>query len=145
MNPDKDALYCVHQIQAERRGRSALPYYVFRARLNETYETDMTRLLLPSAKETLAVQVKHSLPFTLGLLCITPDAWDILPADELLKGVRRHAAGDWGAVSPDKWQENDLAMRDGGKLLSVYETSSGQKFWVATAADRTLTSVFLPK
>ena len=143
MNQINDALYSVHQVQAERRGRSALPYYVFRARLPETYETDLTRLLLPSAKDTLTVQVNHSLPFTLGLLCITPDAWDSLPADELLNGVRRHAAGDWGAVSPDKWQENDLTIRDGGKLLSVYETISGQKFWVATTTDRTPTSVTL--
>lgn len=65
MNPDKDALYRVHQVQAERRGRSALPYYVFRARLHETYETDLTRLLLPTAKDTLTVQVKPSIPFAL--------------------------------------------------------------------------------
>jgi hypothetical protein len=145
MNPVKDVLYRVHQVQAQRRGRSALPYDVFCARLHETYETDMTRFLLPSVEATLAVQIKPSTPFTLGILCITPEALNSLPADELLKGVRRHAAGDWGTVNQNKWLENDQAMRNGGRLFSAYEASCGQKFWVVTAADRKLTTVLLPE
>ena len=144
MNPAKDSLYCVHQVQAQRRGRSALHYDAFCARLHETYETDLTKLLLPSTEPKLSVQVTPSTHFALGLLCITPEALDTLPADELLKAVRRHAAGDWGTVNQNKWQENDLALRNGGQLFSTYEASSGRKFWVVTVADRRLSTVSLP-
>ena len=144
MNQSKDALYYVHQVQAQRRGRSALPYDAFCARLHETYETDLTKLLLPSTEVKLNVQVTPSTHFDLGLLCITPEALSLLPADEMLKAVRRHAAGDWGTVSQLKWQQNDLAMRNGGQLFSAYEASSGRKFWVVTTTDRALTTVSLP-
>ena len=60
MNPAKDALYQVHQVQAQRRGRSALHYDAFCARLHETYETDLTKLLLPSTEVKLNVQVTPS-------------------------------------------------------------------------------------
>ena len=143
MNPAKDSLYCVHQVQAQRRGRSALPYDAFCARLHETYETDLTKLLLPSTEVKLTVQVMPSTHFALGLLCITPEALDTLPADEMLKAVRRHAAGDWGTVNQLKWQENDLALRNGGGLFSTYEASCGHKFWVVTTKDRSITTVLL--
>lgn len=145
MHPATDALYLIHQTQAQRRGRSPLPYEMFRARLPETYETDLTKLLLPATEVKLTMEFKPSTHFALGLFCITPEAFDALSADEILTAVRRHAAGDWGNVYQDKWQENDSAMRDGGQLFSVYESSCGRKFWVVTTAERNLTTVMLPE
>jgi|CZKM01.1.fsa_nt_gi hypothetical protein len=50
-------LYRVHQLPAERLGQVALSHEVFRARLLETYETDLTGLFRPPAGEAaLAVR-----------------------------------------------------------------------------------------
>ena len=47
MNPAQDALYRIHQLQARRRGQSALPYAEFCARIQTTADTDLSGLLLP--------------------------------------------------------------------------------------------------
>ena len=39
---------------------------------------------------------------------------------------------------------NDLAVRDGSRLLSAYSTAKGVKLWVITEADRSQTTLLLP-
>jgi hypothetical protein len=58
--------------------------------------------------------------------------------------LMRHAAGDWGEVDAEDWSLNDQAVNDGTRLLSVYRTLKGNKLWVITEADRSVTTILLP-
>ena len=145
MNPAQDALYSVHQVQAERRGQAALPFEQFSARLHETYETDLTKLLTPPSGGEANTHAEREIRFPLGRLCVTAEAANLVPLPELLQAVKRHAAGDWGTYDHANWVKNDVALEQGGRLLSTYQASTGQKFWITTEPDRTATTVLLPE
>ena len=83
--------------------------------------------------------------FPLGRTMSTPGALEAIPPDELLRAMQRHAAGDWGDCAADDWAENELSLREGFRLFSVYHTAAGQKFWIITEADRSVTTVLLPE
>lgn len=84
--------------------------------------------------------------FGLGVLVATPGALAALresgqtPADFL----KRHARGDWGDVDGHDHKQNEIALRDGGRLLSCYSTRKGVTVWVVTEADRSSTCLLLP-
>ncbi len=42
-------------------------------------------------------------------------------------------------------QANERALKQGERLLSVYRTADGAKFWIITEHDRSLTTVLLPE
>ncbi len=83
--------------------------------------------------------------FPLGQTVITPNALRRLQPDEVLGALMRHAAGDWGDVCPEDRQENELSLREGFRLFSVYHSASDEKFWIITEADRSATTVLLPE
>jgi len=83
--------------------------------------------------------------FPLGRLVSTPGALEAVPADELAKALGRHSFGDWGDVGQEDWKENELSLREGFRLFSVYHTEAGAKFWIITEADRSVTTVLLPE
>lgn len=83
--------------------------------------------------------------FPLGQTYITANAQSLLSMEEVLIGMRRHCAGDWGDVDKDDWQENEQSLEQGFRLLSVYRTRSGVKFWIITEADRSVTTVLMPE
>lgn len=82
--------------------------------------------------------------FPLGRLFLTPGAQQ-LPSAEVGEAIARHMAGDWGEVGKADWRENELSLREGFRLFSVYRTAAGEKFWVITEADRSSTTVLLPE
>ena len=83
--------------------------------------------------------------FSLGQLCITANAQRALPRFEVLHAISRHGAGDWGLLEAHDWQLNERALRRGGRLFSVYQASTGQRFYVVTEATRDVTTVLLPE
>ena len=83
--------------------------------------------------------------FALGRLVSTPGARDAISTDEMQAAVLRHARGDWGDVGQEDWEENEVALREGFRLFSVYHTEGGAKFWIITEADRSSTTVLLPE
>ena len=82
--------------------------------------------------------------FKPGRLMITRSAKDTLPRREVDAAINRHLSGDWGDVCQSDWQRNEQALRDGDRLLSVYRTQAGEKFWIITESDRSVTTVLLP-
>jgi hypothetical protein len=83
--------------------------------------------------------------FSLGPVYATPGALELLKragvnAWPLLK---RHVNGDWGDVSPEDAQENELSVREGFRILSSYRLA-GEKVWIITEADRSATTLLLP-
>ena len=86
-----------------------------------------------------------SVPFALGRVVATPNVLDAVSQDEIFDAIQRHQSCDWGDVScQDKWS-NDRAVKSGERLLSVYYSEDGTKFWIITEADRSATTVLLPE
>jgi hypothetical protein len=86
--------------------------------------------------------------FSLGKIVSTPGALDALaranqqPHDFL----NRHAAGDWGSeLSEEDKAENEYSLQHGFRILSSYRTTAGEKLWVITEADRSVTTLLLPE
>ncbi|PAP78901.1 hypothetical protein B1759_15790 [Rubrivirga sp. SAORIC476] len=81
----------------------------------------------------------------LGHVVATPGALDVVRAHglDVLALVHRHASGDWGTVSEHDARANDLALQNGTRVLSAYDTPGG-RLWIITEADRSATTVLLP-
>src|SRR5262245_27867924 len=58
--------------------------------------------------------------------------------------LTRHVTGDWGEVCREDAQSNDAAVKEGARILSAY-TLNGQKFWIITEWDRSVTTFLLPE
>jgi hypothetical protein len=84
--------------------------------------------------------------FALGRTFITPGAEEALQiaGQTAIEFLRRHMSCDWGELSDDDVQENELSLHKGFRLLSAYQTGKGQKLWIITEADRSATTVLLP-
>ena len=80
----------------------------------------------------------------LGHIVATPAALGAVPQPDIVVALRRHAAGDWGDVTPDDRAANDDDAKSGERVLSVYCSANGITFWVLTEADRSVTTVLLP-
>jgi hypothetical protein len=85
--------------------------------------------------------------FPLGRIVATPGA---LAALERAKQppacfVSRHAIGDWGELEPADVAENESSVAHGFRLLSRYRTDAGDRLWIITEADRSVTTLLLPE
>ena len=83
--------------------------------------------------------------FPLGQTVITRTALVTLPAQDIAAALDRHRRGDWGEVDRDDWRANERALKQDERLLSVYRTTDGTKFYIITEWDRSLTTVLLPE
>ena len=83
--------------------------------------------------------------FRLGKIVSTSNALDQLTQDDILLAIGRHQAGDWGDVDEDDRTRNELSLKQGFRLWSVYHAANGVKFWLITEADRSHTTVLLPE
>ncbi len=85
--------------------------------------------------------------FPLGHIVATPGALAALdrakqpPTDFLV----RHATGDSGELEPSDAAENEYSVALGFRLLSCYQTNTGEKLWIITEADRSATTLLLPE
>lgn len=83
--------------------------------------------------------------FPLGQVVVTRTALATLPTQDMASALDRHRRGDWGDVGREDWQANERALKHDERLLSVYRTVGGTKFWIITEWDRSLTTVLLPE
>ena len=85
--------------------------------------------------------------FALGQVVATPGALAVLEKAGQQPGdfLARHVCGNWGDLSPEDINENEFSLRHGFRLLSAYHTSTGDKLWVITEADRSSTCILLPE
>jgi hypothetical protein len=87
-----------------------------------------------------------SAPLPLGRVVATPGALKLLtearkhPFDYLA----RHATGDWGELCAFDRRQNEIALRDGLRVLSSYDFPAG-RVWIITEADRSVTTILLPE
>jgi hypothetical protein len=83
--------------------------------------------------------------FPLGQTVITANAKDVLHPEDIAHAMNRHTSGDWGELGDHDRDENNLSLRQGFRLFSVYLDRTGRKFWIITEADRSVTTILLPE
>lgn len=86
--------------------------------------------------------------FTLGQTLLTRGVNDKVAENEgfakfVLECLKRHAGGDWGDLSKEDKEENELSLLQGFRLLSAYKNGQ-EKIWIITEADRSATTVLFP-
>lgn len=86
--------------------------------------------------------------FSLGQLMVTRGVNGLIAEDtefskHVFQSVQRHLAGDWGDLCDEDRTANELALRQGGRLFSVYK-DGGPTIWVITEWDRSVTTVLFP-
>jgi len=87
--------------------------------------------------------------FDLGKLLLSQGVNDLVAdngefARHVLGCLWRHAKGDWGDLCEGDKRENELAVREGLRILSAYESWEFPKLWIITEADRSVTTVLFP-
>ena len=80
--------------------------------------------------------------FTLGEVVATPGAMAL--EVDFRPYLAMHRCGFLGDVNPEDWQENDLSVKQGFRILSAYVVANG-RFWIITEHDRSSTTVLLPE
>lgn len=85
-------------------------------------------------------------PLPLGKVVATPGALKLL--SEMGKDpfgyITRHAAGDWGNLCAFDLRQNEIALREGLRVLSSYPVGR-ECVWIITEADRSVTTILLPE
>jgi hypothetical protein len=84
--------------------------------------------------------------FSMGDIVATPGALEALAKAELHPSgiLTRHVAGDWGELDDEDRKENELSLERGHRILSSYRLTTGEKVWIITEADRSVTTILLP-
>jgi hypothetical protein len=91
--------------------------------------------------------------FSLGHIVATPGAVAALDdaGQQPAEFLNRHVSGsDWGDLSDDDKKLNDAAIAHEGdvdrqdRIMSAYLTAKGQKLWIVTEYDRSVTTLLLP-
>jgi hypothetical protein len=85
-------------------------------------------------------------PLPLGRVVATPGALKLLTEARVhpFDLLARHATGDWGDLCTFDRRQNEIALRDGLRVLSSYEIPAG-RVWIITEADRSITTILLPE
>lgn len=81
----------------------------------------------------------------LGTIVATPNVLSHVSLPEIFRALARHQFGDWGELDEANRKVNDAALRRGGRLLSAYNAAGGNRFWIITEWDRTVTTVLMPE
>jgi hypothetical protein len=92
-------------------------------------------------------QTKHQPLFSLGQTVATPGALAALEkaGQQPQEFLSRHASGEWGDVPEEDRRENQFSLERGFRLLSSYRTNTGDRLWLITESDRSLTTILLPE
>jgi hypothetical protein len=85
-------------------------------------------------------------PLPLGRVVATPGALKVLGESKAhpFEYLARHATGDWEELCVFDRCQNEIALRDGYRILSSYEFPAG-RVWIITEADRSITTILLPE
>jgi hypothetical protein len=85
--------------------------------------------------------------FDLGQVVATPGALAALERAHQGPGefLARHVSGDWGEVPEEDKTENEFSLLNDTRILSAYRTKLGERLWILTEADRSVTTILLPE
>ena len=92
------------------------------------------------------IHTSTAVAFKLGEIVFTQgirQLLDELPYELLLPCLIRHTNGDWGELCIEDKVANDEATRHGLRILSAYDFA-GERIWIITEGDRSVTTFLLP-
>ena len=122
------------------RGLGQRRYWQFKAQLQPD------NVGLPILSISLADENKAKTLFELGQVVMTSGAAAL--EIDFTPYLDRHAAGDWGELDAFDKQQNDLAVKEGYRILSAYTVplSNGEteRIWIISEHDRSVTTVLKP-
>src|SRR6202043_3205086 len=92
-------------------------------------------------------QINRQPAFELGRIVATPGALAALKkaGQQPAEFLTRHVNREWGDLSDEDRKENDYSLERGFRLLSAYPTDAGDKLWIITESDRSVTTLLLPE
>jgi hypothetical protein len=92
-------------------------------------------------------KTENKVLFDLGQTVMTIGAREALKDSNELPAsfLSKHQSGDWGIIEKEDWQENDFSLKNGYRLFSAYLTANGEKLWIITEFDRSVTTILLPE
>ncbi len=93
--------------------------------------------------------------FEIGRVVATRNVWEYMTENEqfgtFVSGcLSRYVLYDWGDTCEEDWQANNRAVRDGERVLAVYnipddiECGFEEKLWIITEWDRSATTLLFP-
>ena len=95
---------------------------------------------------------KIVIKFDPGQCVATPAAMEVLSVQYALPEdlLNRHVNGDFGDLSEEDRQRNNMAIRDGSRIFSAYVLNGEEKVWIVTEAVndigiREYTTIMLPE
>jgi hypothetical protein len=79
--------------------------------------------------------------FPAGQIVATPGAFALLEQANKspLEFLSRHFRGDWGDLCQEDKTENELSLKYGLRLTSIYQVTAMERLWIITEADRSVT------
>ena len=85
--------------------------------------------------------------FPLGRILATPGALRACEDAGVnpLNLIDRHWSGDWGDLPEEDKKENEFSIDKHLRILSAYVIAPDVKIWIITEADRSATTILLPK
>ena len=100
----------------------------------------------PDNKEPSQPSLPRKILFPLGQIVATPGALEWLSRHSLspMTFIERHVSGDGGCLCPEDVLENQRAVKNGSRVFSSYEIAGGERLWVVSEADRSVTTLLLP-
>ena len=92
-------------------------------------------------------QITKQPAFELGQIVATPGALAALKKAGQHPGefLTRHINRDWGDLDEEDRKENEYSLEHGFRLLSAYKTNAGDRLWIVTESDRSVTTLLLPE
>ena len=93
------------------------------------------------------LHITDSFTLELGQIVATPGALAALRKAGQQPGefLTRHVNREWCDLSDEDRKENDYSLERGFRLLSSYRTNAGDKLWIITESDRSVTTLLLPE
>lgn len=93
--------------------------------------------------------------FELGQVVATRAVWEAMENDETFKTfvsgcLSRYILYDWGDTCKEDWETNNLAVKNGERVLAVYnipldiESGLEEHLWIITEWDRSATTLLFP-
>lgn len=90
--------------------------------------------------------------FEIGRVVATHNVWELMETNAEFKAfvsicLSRYISYDWGDTCEEDWKSNDLAARDGERVIAVYmipdeiEDTFEDQLWIITEYDRSITTL----
>lgn len=87
--------------------------------------------------------------FELGNIVATKGVYDKYASDKtfyyfVATSLTRYAGCDWGDTCEDDKKLNDSSVKEGERILAVYNYDEETTIWIITEWDRSVTTILFP-